>query len=370
MFKTVILRIVLIATTIATTLAAGFDKEKKDLGEGPKMEFIRIPAGSFQMGSPDSEKDRILFDSPVREVQITKPFYMGKYEVTQAQWEAVMWTTVSQQRDKADSPWRLKGEGPEYPMYYVSWEEANEFCKRLGNEFRLPTEVEWEYACKADSRTRFYYGDDPNYLELNQYAWYWDNSDGQTHPVGQKKPNAWGLYDMLGNVYEWCSDQYKDLNKNHSAVSSDTSISVPTKNSNRVCRGGSWWLDEASLFRSASRIPCPQSNSSDNLGFRVVYTGRDRGSKEVLQIALPETTVAAEATSEGESESRSQTISGVVRDEAGLQIGEIEVGIIPYHGMGLRTYANGRFEISRRPLDPNTPIQECCLLYTSPSPRD
>ncbi|MHC4119419.1 MAG: formylglycine-generating enzyme family protein, partial [Planctomycetota bacterium] len=182
MLKSTKLRCAIIVAT-AAILAIGCERAPEAEGDGPKMEFVRIPAGSFHMGSPASEEGRDDNEGPVHEVRITKSFYLGKYEVTQAQWEAIMGTTVRRQREKAGSPWRLKGEGPEYPMYYVSWEEASEFCKRLGNEFRLPTEAEWEYTCRAGSQTRFYYDDDPNYLELNQYEWYWDNSDGQTHPV-------------------------------------------------------------------------------------------------------------------------------------------------------------------------------------------
>jgi len=360
MFDTTGLRKVLIVVAVAI-LAAGSRRALENEGEEVTMEFVRIPAGSFQMGSPDSEKDRILFDSPVREVRITKPFYMGKYEVTQDQWEAVMGTTVRRQRDKADSPWRLKGEGPEHPMYYVSWDEAVEFCKRLGKEFRLPTEAEWEYACRAGSQTRFYYGDDPNYAELSKYEWYWDNSDGQTHPVGQKKPNAWGLYDMLGNVSEWCSDLFDLRSIYKNAGNNDSSRSVANENSFRVCRGGGW-LAKASFCRSASRGFGWQHTSSDLFGFRVVYTGKIEGDKAALEIVLPEKAGVVEADLVSAPESRPQTIAGVVRDETGLTIDEVEMGILPYHGMGLRTYANGCFEISRQPLDPNAPMQERHLV--------
>ena len=198
MFDSVKVRCAVLVVTLVI-LALGCERAPEAKGDGPKMEFVRIPAGSFQMGWPGSEENR--------KVRIKKPFYMCKYEVTQAQWKAVMGTTLHQQRAKAVVPWNLKGEGPEHPMYYVSWEDAVKFCKKLGRKFRLPTEAEWEYACRAGRRTRFHYGDDPNESELSQYAWWWDNSNSQTHPVGQKKPNAWGLYDMHGNVREWCSDR-------------------------------------------------------------------------------------------------------------------------------------------------------------------
>ncbi|MHC4368260.1 MAG: SUMF1/EgtB/PvdO family nonheme iron enzyme, partial [Planctomycetota bacterium] len=213
--------------------------------------------------------------------------------------------------------------------------------------------------CRAGSQTRFYYDDDPNYLELNQYEWYWDNSDGQTHPVGQKKPNAWGLYDMLGNASEWCSDLfdlrsiYKNTRKNDS--------SVLTQNSYRVYRGGCW-LEEARSCRSASRGFWSQDDSSDVLGFRVVYTGRTKGDREILEIALPEKFAKVKDTSEGKSHSRPQTIAGVIRDEAGQAISDVDIFIMPIRGWALRQYSGGLFEMYRRESDPNAPMQEYHLF--------
>ena len=285
MFNPGSLRSAVIVAT-AAMLAAGCDKAPEYEGDGPKMEFVRIPAGSFRMGSPASEVDREDNEGPVHEVLITKPFYMGKYEVTQAQWKAVMGTTVHQQRAKAVIviPWNLKGEGPEHPMYYVSWEEAAEFCKRLGRKFRLPTEAEWEYACRAGSQTRFHYGDDPNYSELDQYAWYYGKSDNKTHPVGLKKPNAWGLYDMHGNVNEWCSDRYGGLG-GYKVSENDDDVKLPSKYFGHVIRGGNWlWKPEK--CRSASRSG-GRDIRSDWIGFRVVFTGEVDGDEKRLEISLP-----------------------------------------------------------------------------------
>jgi protocatechuate 3,4-dioxygenase beta subunit len=313
------------------------------------MEFVRIPAGSFQMGSSAIEEDR------VHKVRITKPFYMGKYEVTQAQWEAVMGTTVRQQRDKADVPWRLKGEDPEHPMYYVSWEEAVEFCKKLGRKFRLPTEAEWEYACRAGSRTRFHYGDDPNESELSQYAWWWDNSNSQTHPVGQKKPNAWGLHDMHGNVREWCSDREPTtIGYSTGGGLVDTTGLASDKDPYRVCRGNSW-LDKWGQG-SAERGWGKEYFRFDDIGFRVVYAGPTRGDKQVLEIALPERAAGIAASPQQESESRPRIIAGVVRDESGLQIDRADIWILPRGGWVLRNYDEGTFEMSWYPSDPNTPM--------------
>jgi len=164
------------------------------------MKFKLIPAGKFTMGGllPIEGDD-------AHEVTLTKPFKMGVHEVTQAQYEQVMGSNPS------------KFEGADNPVENVSWLEALEFCRKLsalpaekaaGNVYRLPTEAEWEYACRAGTTTQFSFGDDDS--DLGDYAWYADNSDDKTHPVGSKQPNAWGLYDMHGNVWEWCLDWHGD----------------------------------------------------------------------------------------------------------------------------------------------------------------
>ncbi len=332
---------------IATMLAAGCDKAPEYEGDGPKMEFVRIPAGSFQMGWPGPGRSR--------KVRITKPFYMGKYEVTQAQWKAVMGTTLRQQRDKATIPWNLKGEGPEHPMYHVSWAEAVEFCKKLGRKFRLPTEAEWEYACRAGSWSRFHYGDDPNESELSQYAWWWDNSDSETHPVGQKKPNAWGLHDMHGNVREWCSDRERTtIGYSTGGGLVDTTGLASDKEPYRVCRGNSW-LDKWGRG-SAERGWGKEYFRFDDIGFRVVYTGRTGSGKQVLEIALPEGAAGVAASLQQESESLPRIIAGVVRDESGQQIDSASIWIIPKLGWVLRNYEEGTFEMAWLPSKPNTPM--------------
>lgn len=228
-----------------------------DLGNGVTMEFVLIPAGSFNMGSPDSEEERDSDEGPIRRVQISKSFYMGKFEVTQAQYQAVM----------GSNPSKFKGDN--LPVEQVSWNDTTEFCRKLsqkeGKTYRLPTDAEWEYACRAGSETRFYYGDDPQYSGLGEYAWYTENSNSTTHSVGQKKPNAWGLYDMSGNVLEWCSDRYVDSLRNLSTVDP----SGPASGQYRVIRGGSWNLN-TSYCRSASRSRSEPTRWEYSYGFRVV----------------------------------------------------------------------------------------------------
>ena len=272
----------------AAAKALGQPKEMTlDLGNKVTMKLVLIPAGKFIMGSPESEqreaakaaalagyndalaalaKANAKTEGPQHQVRISKPFYMGVYDVTQEQWEAVMGTTLTQQRDRAGKSLTLPGAGKNYPMYYVSWNEVMEFCRKVsaktGKKVRLPTEAEWEYACRAGSKTRFDFGN--NDTDLGDHAWYTGNSDDKTHPVGQKKPNAWGLYDMLGNVSQWCSDYYMDSY----ADAKDTDPQGPASGTERVARGGSWF-DEQWDCKSASRN-CPAPEGRDfRIGFRV-----------------------------------------------------------------------------------------------------
>jgi formylglycine-generating enzyme required for sulfatase activity/predicted Ser/Thr protein kinase len=219
------------------------------LPNGVKLEMVEIPAGSFKMGSTNGSDD----EKPVHDVTISKPFEMGKYEVTQAQWQAVM----------GNNPSDFKGCNS-CPVERVSWDDVQEFINKLnakndGYEYRLPTEAEWEYACRAGT-TGDYAGN------LDSMAWYGENSGGKTHPVGTKQPNAWGLYDMHGNVWEWCQDWYGAYSSN--AVIDPTGA---ISGSYRVFRGGSWRGNAAGL-RSAYRGNSSPVYRYDSLGFRLVRT--------------------------------------------------------------------------------------------------
>jgi formylglycine-generating enzyme required for sulfatase activity len=229
------------------------------------MKLALIPAGEFQMGSPDSEPDRN--DNETQHlVNITKPFYLGVYEVTQQQYEKVM----------GSRPWQGKQyvkEGVDYPAVYVSHDDAVEFCRRLskqeGVEYRLPTEAEWEYACRAGTTTDYSFGDGA--AKLGQYAWYdknaWDIGEKYPRRGGQKLLNRWGLYDMHGNVWEWCQDWYGPYGSEK--VVSDPM--GPAQGEHRVLRGGSF-VNPTSLVRSANRnLNLPDSRYSV-LGFRAART--------------------------------------------------------------------------------------------------
>lgn len=208
-----------------------------DPGNGVSLRLARIPAGKFLMGCPASEKDSEGHahpgDESQHEVTISKAFLMGVTEVTQKQYESVMGKNPSQFR------------GPNHPVDQVAWADAVEFCRRLsaktGRTIRLPTEAEWEYACRAGSKERFCFGDTP--AALGDYAWYVANSLDRTtgrkttHPVGQKKPNAWGLHDMHGNVWEWCADWYA---ADYGSRGNQTDPQGPATGRIHVLRGGSW----------------------------------------------------------------------------------------------------------------------------------
>ena len=227
-----------------------------DLGGGVKLDLVLIPAGEFTIGSPQSEKERSSNEGPQHLVRLTKPFYMGVTEVTQAQWKAVM----------ESNPSNFMGD--DLPVETVSWDDAVEFCRKLsdkeGRDYRLPTEAEWEYACRAGSTARFCFGDSKS--SLGDYAWYSNNSGGKTHPVKSKKLNAFGLYDMHGNVWEWCSDWYGSGYYSKTPASDPQG---PSTGRSRVVRGGSWYYAPR-YCRSANRGYNAPGSRSYSSGFRVV----------------------------------------------------------------------------------------------------
>jgi len=227
-----------------------------NLGKGVNMKFVRIPAGKFIMGAPKSEAGRRNDEGPQREVTISKAFYIGVTEVTQAQYESVTGKNPSNSKD------------PQKPVVSVSWDDATAFCtvlsKKTRQAIRLPTEAQWEYACRAGSKTVYSFGDDPT--KLGDYAWCKSNSDGKTHPVGKKKPNPANLYDMHGNAFEWCRDWY-DWSFYAKAKKVDPEN---TKEGNeRVLRGGACY-DPPEIGRSADRYSSPVARRDYRIGFRVV----------------------------------------------------------------------------------------------------
>ena len=235
-------------------------------------EMVLIPAGIFMMGSPDDEPERFGNEGPRRQVRVSG-FYMGKYQVTQAEYKAVM----------GENPSKFKGAN--HPVEQVNWYHAVEYCNRLSQGegltpaytvegknvewdcgakgYRLPTEAEWEYACRAGTAAAYHTGANIT----DNTGWYCENSGGKTHPVGQKPPNAWGLYDMHGNVWDWCWDWYGEYPSGAQTdpLGAHTGIY-------RVMRGGGW-DNVARVVRCAFRIHRTPPVRSYNLGFRLVRNG-------------------------------------------------------------------------------------------------
>jgi formylglycine-generating enzyme required for sulfatase activity len=229
--------------------------------------MVFIPPGTFRMGSPTNEQDRLDWEGPQTDVLISRGFWIGKYEVTQGEYLTVMGT----------NPSSLTGD-TNRPVEMVSWSDATNYCANqtdrersagrigMGTAYRLPTAAEWEYACRAGTSTRFSHGDDAGYTNLANYAWYGASyGEGTTHPVGQKLPNPSGLYDMHGNVWEWCQDWW--LRSLPGGLVLDPQ--GPATGYRHLVRGGSTYAD-AACCRSAYRIVSSPQERSGSLGFRVV----------------------------------------------------------------------------------------------------
>lgn len=221
------------------------------------MQFVAIPSGSFIMGENPPHTEGKDDEKPAHRVVISKPFYIGVHEVTQKQWQTVMGSNPSRHK------------GPDNPVDSVSWNDAQEFIKRLnakekGHRYRLPTEAEWEYAARAGTNSRYFFGD--NAEDLPDHAWITVNAEGVTHPVGQKKPNAWGIFDTSGNVREWTNDWY---DPDYYAKSPETNPQGPDSGYGRAYRGGS--KDGAEFpTRSSYRWRETPDTREQNLGFRLV----------------------------------------------------------------------------------------------------
>ena len=266
--------------TPQSTAAPSLPKEWTDPVTG--MEFVLIPAGEFMMGTNCPEDDPFTeaneFENcarkdehPAHRVVIKEPFYMGKYEVTQEEWVKVMGKNPSSFKSE-----KVGMDSRRHPVENISWNDAQEFLKKLNAtvethgraslQFRLPSEAEWEYAARAGTSTAYSFGDDP--AQLGAYAWYNDNFNNMTHPVGEKLPNPFGLYDMHGNVWEWCQDWYDER---YYVNSPQENPQGPPSGKYRLLRGGSW-NNEPLNVRSANRGRSEPVNQGDLVGFRLVFS--------------------------------------------------------------------------------------------------
>jgi hypothetical protein len=218
--------------------------------KGVRYELMSIPAGAFQMGSVSTEA--FAEEKPVHAVRISNGFWLGRTEVTQGLWQAVM----------GNNPAHFKS-GDDYPLEMVSWDDCQQFIAKLnqmtgGNRFRLPTEAEWEYACRAGTEGE-------RYGNLDAVAWYSGNSGDTTHPVAQKQSNAWGLYDMLGNIYEWCSDWYAADYYTQSPAADPLG---PAAGTMKISRGGCSFFDAAHT-RAAHRQTAETLHKNYGMGLRL-----------------------------------------------------------------------------------------------------
>ena len=221
------------------------------------MELVLIPSGSFKMGGDKKLEQAEDHETPRHLIKISNAFFMGKYEVTQTQWSQIMKNNPSEFRDDTK------------PVERVSWNDVQSFIQKLNtlektNKYRLPTEAEWEYAVRAGSENA--YGFSSNANRLSQYAWHRNNSADETHPVGQLKPNAWGLFDMQGNVHEWCQDWF---DRNYYSQSPSNAPLGPSSGLAKVLRGGDWGSEDW-YCRCASRSLSSPDRRSNRVGFRLI----------------------------------------------------------------------------------------------------
>lgn len=236
------------------------------LNDSTSIPFVLIPAGSFLMGSSETEADRQKDEGPVVQVEISESFFLGQYEITQAQWLAVMGSNPSIFKDQTNYG--------DYPVDMISWNDCQAFIDSLNSfgmgRYRMPTEAEWEYSARAGTNTRFHWGDDEGYKEIYQYAWFNPNSMARSMPVGIKEPNQWNLYDMIGNMWEWCSD-WKGAYENADSIAYDPG--GPEMGEEKIFRGGSWF-NPPNVCRTANRNAHEPETGYSNIGLRLVLENK------------------------------------------------------------------------------------------------
>lgn len=245
------------------TLSCGSDTTGPSGGILEGMEFITVSSGSFQMGAPEGEEGSAPTERPVHTITFDYSFEIMTTEVTQGMWEEVM----------GENPSLDFGVGPDYPVYNVSWNDCQDFIAEINlldpdYTYRLPSEAEWEYSCRRKTTTRFYWGDDFGTMYISYHAWHKWSAGGLTHPVARKYSNMWDLYDICGNVFEWCQDCY---HSNYDGAPTDGSAWEYPATSDRVIRGGSWNTEETGC-RSAFREPYNPDLGDNTIGFRLIRT--------------------------------------------------------------------------------------------------
>lgn len=344
MFDLTTIRSAFIVMT-AATLTAGGRRASENEGDGVTMTFVRIPAGEFAGGPPAAQSGKRDSEGLQHQPKTIESFYMSVTEVTQQQYAQVM----------GYNPSRFNG--ADNPVETVSWAGATAFCRRLskktGRKITLPTEAQWEYACRAGTATRFSFGEDAHLLE--SHAWYKANSGRRSHPVAMKKPNTWGLYDMHGNVQEWCSDQFHDPYYSRSLNLDPEGPSIL-----RVVRGGAH-AHAGDSCRSASRRGSSSDNRTGVTGFRAVFAGTAEKGRKTMHITLATEARKMVIAPEKGREARGQgwrMISGKVRDETGIPVDSAEMAILPMRHWILSRYDGVSFEADWRPRSSTTLMQD------------
>jgi formylglycine-generating enzyme required for sulfatase activity len=251
--------------TEVVAVSVGPDAFTIELIPDVTLRMVWIPRGTFLMGRYSGEQDSLTNEDPQHEVTLSQGFWMGRYELTKAQWTAVMGT----------EPWSGRSyvlDDPDTPATHVDWGDIQDYIEDLNTltqlAFRLPTEAEWEYACRAETTSRFYWGNDSDHTRIGNYAWWYDNAEGieerYAHIVGKKYDNDFGLYDMSGNVWEFCQDWYAAYPNDGKPVTDPTG---PSSGTTRVIRGGGWG-SEAKDCRSARRMRASELSTNINMAYR------------------------------------------------------------------------------------------------------
>jgi formylglycine-generating enzyme required for sulfatase activity len=258
-FRTFSIVLLALSTIVFSPGLATADELANTYTNSIGMKFVLVPAGTFMMGADKNLEKAVADEFPRHQVRISKPFYLGVYEVTQQQWEDVM----------GNNPSGFIGK--DNPVEMVSWDDIQDFIRRLNQKeghsrYRLPTEAEWEYAARAGSTSTYFFGNDES--QLGDHVWYGGNSGDTTHPVGQKPPNAWGIYDMIGNIWEWVGDRYGET---YYANSPSADPTGPSSGDYRVVRGCGWDGD-AWGCRSAHRGMTVTAYRLENAGFRLALS--------------------------------------------------------------------------------------------------